>query len=731
MVTYKQNWNTVYYEWYAPQEEINKYRNQGFNVSWGGMTWEAIPFEQRSLEDRQATIKAGTQGTSGIAQWTPEYVNAEFQSKPLAERQAIIAWGTAPTNTTTWPTSVSGVLWEMWVSEYDAFAKQLADEQSAIYNTPIDEEQIKKDTLAQFQSQIDAINSTYADQLRKEQLVWEWRLGSTRAIQARSGLLGSSFWEAQKSWVQALNLEQEKAIENERLATVSQVLSQARTNAAQEIKDKRAAREAGWQAYLQYLSDSQTRKAQSTQEAAKRLVLLGKTPQDITDQELQGAGISRSELNFAYQDLKAQKDTADAQAQAAAEKQALEAQKTQAEIDKINADIAKWQLDSTKYYEVWNRIYARNEDGTSREIWTAVFNPYTGTMQVTPWNQVYNPVTGQFTQAPTQGGWQVVYQWDPNTRAGRHNNPTAFTTDVAKTAWLVEWVDYTKWDAFTWWDWRTYYTANILGNAVDQTIKAIDNYVARWAFPWWTYASKIGLTPQAWASADYNTKVWFLQKMQVEEWWKWQFVQQAWQEWIAQFDPIKWPQYEQYNSKGVVPKWVDPNTFKQEALEYKKDSIWKEATKYLDSIDKLLASDVTRNERLAINTAPSIASLKWSYADIINAYNNIISKLNLKSLTDAKAQWATFWQLTSQELKVLWDAATSLKLTSSDEEWKKQLAIIWNALLTASGQEPKYWVNNATATGDGASTQTQPTTPPAPAWNQWTTSSWITYKKVN
>lgn len=517
-------------------------------------------------------------------------------------------------------------------------------------------------------------------------------------MQARGWLLGSDFGAAQTSNVQAYNTQQENVVENEKAVALNTIFSAIRSDTATELAAKQLAKQEWAKSYLEYLQGEPARKQAKHQKAAQILLSKWVDPKTVSDAELKKLGLTRDELTMVYNELKSTTESA-------AKKSELETAKTQAEIAKLQQDAANGKLDANKYYEVGNKIYER---GTNKYIADAVFNP-NNPFQVTPWNSVYNPVTNTWSTAPTSTGTgAAAYQWDPNTRAGRHNNPTAFTTDVARTGGLVEWVDYVKWDPFQWGDGRTYYTARLLWNAVDKTITTIDNYVARGSFPWWTYANKIWLTPEAWKNADYNTKVWFLQKMQVEEWGKWQFTQGTSQDWTAQFDPIKWPQYEQYNSKWVVPKWVDPNTFKQEALAYKQESIGREATKYIDSIDKLLATKISRNERLAINTAPSLASIRPEYADVINAFNNIISKLNIKSLTDAKAQGATFWQLSNQELKVLWDAATSLKLNSSDAEWKKQIAIIGNALLKASGQAPKY-------DESGTNQQTPPENSPAPS----------------
>ena len=68
-------------------------------------------------------------------------------------------------------------------------------------------------------------------------------------------------------------------------------------------------------------------------------------------------------------------------------------------------------------------------------------------------------------------------------RTDRHNNPTAMTTDVAATLGLKEGVDYTKGDPF---GNGKYYTARLLGDGVETTIKGLDAAVAKGISPFYT-----------------------------------------------------------------------------------------------------------------------------------------------------------------------------------------------------------------------------------------------------
>lgn len=110
--------------------------------------------------------------------------------------------------------------------------------------------------------------------------------------------------------------------------------------------------------------------------------------------------------------------------------------------------------------------------------------------------------------AVQDGSWVGTWfnPWSGDMRTDRHNNPVAMTTDVAKTLWLVEWVDYTVWDPFNTGKWRVLYTARLNGDGLQTTIKAIDTaakdpnkkaFYTQWGGQRWTY---IGLSDEEWLS---------------------------------------------------------------------------------------------------------------------------------------------------------------------------------------------------------------------------------------
>ncbi len=87
-------------------------------------------------------------------------------------------------------------------------------------------------------------------------------------------------------------------------------------------------------------------------------------------------------------------------------------------------------------------------------------------------------------------------------RTDRHNNPTAFTTDIAKAAGLKEGIDYTTGDPF---GGGKYKTAKLLGNPVDTTIKVIDKigFYTQGGKQRWTHTA---ISQSKWGKMSYEQK---------------------------------------------------------------------------------------------------------------------------------------------------------------------------------------------------------------------------------
>lgn len=109
-----------------------------------------------------------------------------------------------------------------------------------------------------------------------------------------------------------------------------------------------------------------------------------------------------------------------------------------------------------------------------------------------------------------------------NARTDRNNNPTAMTTDVAKTLGLVEGVDYQQGDPFQSGT-STLYTAKFIGDPFETTIKALDTAASnpgKQAFytqgggQRWTHTA---LSDQQWLGMSQDQKMATVQKMYASE----------------------------------------------------------------------------------------------------------------------------------------------------------------------------------------------------------------------
>lgn len=137
--------------------------------------------------------------------------------------------------------------------------------------TPEEQTAIREKTRAQYQAQIDAINAEYAGLIGQEQTAGEGRTGQTRAINARSGLIGSDFGVANAAETDKYNAQAEKALRDEQNVKVSQVNTQIDQRAQDEIQAAKATALGNAQKYVQRLQDNQ----QSAREDVKTIAKSG------------------------------------------------------------------------------------------------------------------------------------------------------------------------------------------------------------------------------------------------------------------------------------------------------------------------------------------------------------------------------------------------------------------------------------------------------------------------
>lgn len=135
----------------------------------------------------------------------------------------------------------------------------------------VDEAAIRAQTLAQFQAEVDATNALYASKLRDAQVAGTGRLGSSTAIQARRGLLGSDFGAAETDTVNNGNNQIYAGIDAEKAAALSAINNKINETATKAIADRNTAIEGGAVTHLQDLKNSVTNKANTASQIAQTL----------------------------------------------------------------------------------------------------------------------------------------------------------------------------------------------------------------------------------------------------------------------------------------------------------------------------------------------------------------------------------------------------------------------------------------------------------------------------
>lgn len=178
---------------------------------------------------------------------------------------------------------------------------QKAYRESLNYQEPMSDEDIMAKTRARMQAEIDALNKVYTEKLRQEAIAGRGRLGQSRAIQAASGQLGSTFGQAQKNVVAQENTALEEAIRNERLAKEIDILTEGKRDTIAEAEAQVKAKRESAKNILEYYAGQVTEKANRLKATVANMVNSGETIDETTFTEIAKAlGVSPIEVKALY-----------------------------------------------------------------------------------------------------------------------------------------------------------------------------------------------------------------------------------------------------------------------------------------------------------------------------------------------------------------------------------------------------------------------------------------------
>jgi len=154
-------------------------------------------------------------------------------------------------------------------------------------NRTVDANQIRQQTMSMFQGQIDAINNIYNNLVNEARIEGVGRLGSSRAIRARRGLLGSEMGQAQKEGVISYNQRIQNKINAERQNKIAAVMSMGRIRADARIAEERAALEKESDAYMEYLQGKDEKRSSDANNIVQAMIAQGLSIEDMEQDDVE------------------------------------------------------------------------------------------------------------------------------------------------------------------------------------------------------------------------------------------------------------------------------------------------------------------------------------------------------------------------------------------------------------------------------------------------------------
>jgi len=210
------------------------------------------------------------------------------------------------------------------------------------FNIETDQNTLYQKMLTEQQASIDAINSVYNDKLNNARVQGQGRLGSTTAINARSGLLGSDIGQANTNNQQDANTQVENAIQNEKALAIQSVFSKIKSDAVAQAKANTEAKRLGADAIIANAATKVTKKKTNVSNAVKALAAKGVDANSMTAEELEsftsGLGVTKDDFLRSLDEATMERNKALAEQQKLtdeADKRQVDISKTEAEIDNL------------------------------------------------------------------------------------------------------------------------------------------------------------------------------------------------------------------------------------------------------------------------------------------------------------------------------------------------------------------------------------------------------------
>ncbi len=236
-----------------------------------------------------------------------------------AAYRATLGGGTTPPP----PGSTGNLMYNSGINPNDQNALDIINNRNRTLATEeIDPNAIYQRTLSQYQSQIDAINNIYNDQLNNSRIknapTYKARADQNRIGQVQGGLVSSPMGGAQTDQVNNVNAQEQAAAEaiiNDRRAQeLAAVHGQIRQSQEAALKAKYEAQRQGSDAVLAEINQRPAKKQANLSNAVKALLAGGHDPSKMSAEELNsfttGLGVTKQELQAEYNSQQAEATSA-------------------------------------------------------------------------------------------------------------------------------------------------------------------------------------------------------------------------------------------------------------------------------------------------------------------------------------------------------------------------------------------------------------------------------------
>ncbi len=186
----------------------------------------------------------------------------------------------------------------------------------------IDEKGIRRQIRERYNTQFDALRLAASQKIAEERKYGEGQLGSTRAIQARSGTLGSNFAAAENDQVNRAVQDQANSINSEVNAKIAFLMGESEKDYSAQIASQREAKKKGADEYIKYLNERDSVKQTRATSLAKLFAAQGIDPDTMTIDDVaklqKTYGLDAASFKTLISDEKARIETEKAKAAAEA-----------------------------------------------------------------------------------------------------------------------------------------------------------------------------------------------------------------------------------------------------------------------------------------------------------------------------------------------------------------------------------------------------------------------------